>query len=61
MLLGVQRGVHIQNIIARGNRIAAAPYSLPYPRPYCAPRESSMVFTVWKMIYVSRLNDMFLM
>ena len=28
---------------------------------YCDPRESSIVLTVWKMMYVSRLNDMFLM
>src|ERR1022692_261939 len=28
---------------------------------YCAPRESSMALTVWKMMDVSRRKDMFLM
>ena len=28
---------------------------------YCAPRGTSIVFTVWNMMYMSRLNDMFLM
>jgi hypothetical protein len=44
--------MHILNIIARRARAT--------PR-YWAPRESSMVLRVRKMMYVSRLSDMFLM
>jgi hypothetical protein len=28
---------------------------------YCEPRDSSIAFIVWKMMYRSRLNDMCLM
>jgi hypothetical protein len=30
-------------------------------KSYRAPRERSIAFNVWKMMYVSRLKDMFLM